>query len=177
MQRADKRRYHYIYRITRDDGKYYIGMHSTDDLDDGYFGSGQRISRSIKKHGKGRHVKEILEIVASRAELKAREKELITEELRADAMCMNIAPGGGGGFVNAEHERKFHAAGKIAAKETMRQTINSLTYEQHVAKALKAAETRRRNGTPPAFAGRKHSEETKAKMRAARAKRQNMEVW
>lgn len=34
--RADERKFHYIYKITRFDGKYYIGMHSTDDLDDGY---------------------------------------------------------------------------------------------------------------------------------------------
>lgn len=41
MKRAIFRKYHYIYKITRNqDGKFYVGMHSTDDLDDGYFGSG-----------------------------------------------------------------------------------------------------------------------------------------
>lgn len=103
MQRADQRAYHYIYKITRDDGRYYIGMHSTDDLDDGYFGSGQRISRSVKKHGKGRHQKQILEMLPSRKELKAREAEIITEDVRSDPLCMNIAPGGGGGFISEEH--------------------------------------------------------------------------
>ena len=78
MARADQRKYHYIYKITRDDGKYYIGMHSTDDLDDGYFGSGQRISRSIKKHGRERHSKQILEFCESRRILRDREKEIIT---------------------------------------------------------------------------------------------------
>jgi len=96
MQRADRRQYHYIYKITRDDGKYYIGMHSTDDLDDGYFGSGQRISRSIKKHGKERHIKEILEFLPTREELRLREKELVTEELLGDEMCLNLALGGQG---------------------------------------------------------------------------------
>ena len=38
-RRVDQRKYHYIYKITRDDGKYYIGLHSTDDLDDGYLPS------------------------------------------------------------------------------------------------------------------------------------------
>lgn len=39
QNRSDRRKHHYIYKITRDDGFYYIGMHSTDDLDDGYFGT------------------------------------------------------------------------------------------------------------------------------------------
>ncbi len=38
MKQAERRKFHYIYKITRIDGsgKYYIGMHSTDDLEDGY---------------------------------------------------------------------------------------------------------------------------------------------
>jgi hypothetical protein len=32
--------------------KYYIGMHSTNNLEDGYIGSGDRIRRSLKKYGK-----------------------------------------------------------------------------------------------------------------------------
>lgn len=116
MQRADKRKYHYIYKITRFDGKYYIGMHSTSDLEDGYFGSGKLITRSIKKYGVDKHSKEILEFVSDRISLKEREKELITEEIVNDPLCMNLQLGGGGGFINEEHRLKFHAAGKLAAK-------------------------------------------------------------
>ena len=116
MQRADKRKYHYIYKITRDDGRYYIGMHSTDNLEDGYFGSGKRITRSIKKHGKDRHSKEILEFLPSRTDLKDREKQLITEEIRTDPLCMNIAPGGGGGLCSVEHAKAFSIAGNNSPK-------------------------------------------------------------
>lgn len=100
MKRADQRKYHYIYRITRTDGsgKYYIGMHSTDDLDDGYFGSGSLLSRSIKKHGKEKHTKEILEHLPTREALKLREKVLVNEELLDDKKCMNLKLGGEGGF-------------------------------------------------------------------------------
>ena len=96
QKRADKRKYHYIYKITRDDGKFYIGMHSTDNLDDGYFGSGKRVTRSIKKHGRERHSKNILEFLPTREALKLREEEIVCEELLNDTRCMNLRTGGDG---------------------------------------------------------------------------------
>lgn len=98
MVQAVRRKHHYIYKITRVDGRYYIGMHSTDNLDDGYFGSGKLIIRSIKKHGKEKHIKEIIEHLPSREALKLREKELVNEELLDDKLCMNIRIGGEGGW-------------------------------------------------------------------------------
>ena len=100
MTRADKRKYHYIYKITRLDesGKFYIGLHSTDNLEDSYFGSGKQISRSIKKHGKDKHQKEILEFLPTREALKLREKEIVNEELLKDTRCMNLCLGGGHGW-------------------------------------------------------------------------------
>lgn len=108
MRRADQRKFHYIYKITREDGKYYIGMHSTDDLDDGYFGSGQLLWKSIKKHGKEKHNKEILEFSSSRQELKIRERTLVNEEILNDPLCMNLKLGGEGGWdhITPEHQSK-----------------------------------------------------------------------
>lgn len=94
LGRADRRKFHYIYKITRNDGKYYIGLHSTDDLDDGYFGSGKRLRRSINKHGKDAHRKEILEFLPNRELLKQRERELVNEESLNDPLCMNLVVGG-----------------------------------------------------------------------------------
>ena len=91
------RKYHYIYKITRDDGKYYIGRHSTDDISDGYFGSGQRLWKSIKKHGKEKHTKEILEYLPDLIELKKREAELVDCQTLNDPLCMNLTRGGDGG--------------------------------------------------------------------------------
>ena len=106
MKQAERRKFHYIYKITRNDGsgKYYIGMHSTDDLEDGYFGSGQRLWKSIKKHGKEKHSKEILEFLPSRSELKKRERELVNEEILDDVLCMNLKLGGEGGSHGRESE-------------------------------------------------------------------------
>jgi len=99
MQRADKRKFHYIYKITRiHDGKFYIGMYSTNNLEDEYFGSGKRITRSIKKHGKEAHQKEILEYLPDRESLKAREMQIVNIELLEDKNCLNLKLGGGGGW-------------------------------------------------------------------------------
>ena len=44
---------HYIYKTTCNiTNKYYIGMHSTSNLEDGYLGSGKRLRYSIRKYGK-----------------------------------------------------------------------------------------------------------------------------
>lgn len=106
--RADQRKFHYIYKITRADGKYYIGMHSTDDLEDGYFGSGQLLWKSIKKHGKEKHSKEILEFLPTRKTLKERERELVNEEILDDPLCMNLKLGGEGGFnIDPAHQSEL----------------------------------------------------------------------
>lgn len=109
-----RKKYHFIYRTTNLlSGRYYIGMHSTDDLNDGYLGSGTYLKRSINKHGKENHSIEILEFVDSREELAAREKEIVSLQEIAKKECMNLKVGGEGGFLdstrmdNAERKRRF----------------------------------------------------------------------
>jgi len=107
MARKEKK-YHYIYKTTNiKNGKYYIGMHSTDNLEDGYMGSGKRLRRSLKKYGKQNFKSEILEFLPNRVSLIEKEKELINEKLLKDSLSMNIKKGGEGGFVNNEHKIKF----------------------------------------------------------------------
>jgi len=107
MARQEKK-FNYIYKITcKVTNRYYIGMHSTDNLNDGYFGSGKRLWFSINYHGKANHIKEILEWLPTREALKNREKELVTKELINEELCMNLQLGGEGGFSGEEHRRKF----------------------------------------------------------------------
>jgi len=105
-------KYHFIYKTTcLETNRFYIGMHSTSNLDDGYLGSGRRIWLSITKYGKSKHSLEILEFLPNRTELKNREKEIVNESLLKDPMCMNLQLGGGGGFLNKEHQLKCSSAG------------------------------------------------------------------
>lgn len=94
-----RKKYHYIYKTTNLlSGRYYVGMHSTDNLEDGYMGSGKRLKASIKKYGVENHKFEILEFFNSREELALREGELVTMKEVANKECMNLKVGGVGGF-------------------------------------------------------------------------------
>lgn len=122
--RASQRKFHFIYKTTCTvTGKWYIGMHSTDNLDDGYLGSGQVLWRSIKRHGKQNHTVEILEFCNDRKTLALREQEVLTEEVRQNPQCMNIAPGGIGyfdrpaGSEQSRQNRSLAAKGKPKSKE------------------------------------------------------------
>ena len=93
---TNPRKFHFIYKTTcQVNGKYYYGMHSTDNLDDGYIGSGTKLWHSIRKHGRENFKLEILEFCLDRESLKKREAELITEEMLHDPQCMNLSFGGG----------------------------------------------------------------------------------
>lgn len=104
MVRAQRRKFHFIYKTTCLITKcYYVGMHSTDDLNDDYFGSGRRLKGSVKRYGEENHHREILEMFDDRDALRNREAEIVNDELLKDELCMNILPGGKGGwdFINA----------------------------------------------------------------------------
>ncbi len=92
---VNQRKFHYIYKtICLINGKFYYGMHSTDDLEDGYIGSGTHLWHSIKKHGRENFKLEILEFCSDRESLRTREREVVNEKLLADPMCMNLTLGG-----------------------------------------------------------------------------------
>ena len=101
------KKYFYIYKTTNLlNGKFYIGMHSTNNLDDSYLGSGTHLRRSIRKYGKENFKLEIIEFLPDLQTLKERERNLVNEELLKDPMCMNLVYGGGGGFISPEGYKK-----------------------------------------------------------------------
>jgi hypothetical protein len=159
---VNQHKYHYIYKTTcKVDGKFYIGMHSTSNLEDGYIGSGKRLWRSIKKYGKENHECQILEFLPDRISLIAREKELVNESMLQDPMCMNLALGGEGGFINKSAAR----AGAIG--------MNKKNWSDSEFINRKRIQTAERNRElhklgilkpPPNWLGKKHKQESKDKI-------------
>ena len=108
---------HYIYKIIKDTGEFYVGMRSCKCLpeNDEYWGSGTRIKRDIKKYGLQCFIKEILiSNVKDRETLATLESQIVTIELLSDPMCLNLIPGGRGrhGPLSDEHKRKIGEAMK-----------------------------------------------------------------
>lgn len=80
--------YHFIYKTTHHNGKYYIGRHSTENLNDGYVGSGLWPS-SIKD--RSTLTREILDFVDNADTLRQREGEYLREHYGQPG-CMNATP-------------------------------------------------------------------------------------
>lgn len=166
MARKEKK-FNYLYKITNiKNNKYYIGMHSTDNLNDGYMGGGKRIRNSIRKHGKDSHIKEILEYFDDRTSLRDGEFELINEDLLNDPMCMNLQPGGGGGCTEnnkiiwqkagsdglqrkLKSDKDFNEKWRIVASKSMLERHKSGEFDRYDKKT---------------FIGRNHTTETISKM-------------
>lgn len=174
MPRKPKK-YHFIYKTTNlINNKFYVGMHSTNNLEDGYFGSGKIIRYSVNKHGIENHQVEILEFFSSREALKKREAEVVNEELLADPLCMNLKFGGEGGWDHINANGEWLGFGNLKNRKIYEKTRESqkLRYQidanyrnavnVHCRKMNENSMTNNPNGT---FFGKHHTEETKEKMR------------
>lgn len=167
MKNGDKgRKFHIIYKTTNKiTNRFYIGMHSTYNLEDGYLGSGKMLHYSITKYGKENHEREILEYLPTRKELIKREEEIVNEDLINEALCMNLMEGGRGGYISDEHYEKIAIAARAHQKEKWqdpeyRELMKSYNSEK-MKQLHKDGKMKYDN-----FTGKKHSAEALAKMRA-----------
>jgi hypothetical protein len=91
--------YHTVYKTTNTiNGKVYVGVHSTDDLGDGYLGSGKVLMASIEKNGVAAFTKEYIAIFDNRAAAMALEAAIVDEEFVGRDDTYNLALGGIGGI-------------------------------------------------------------------------------
>jgi hypothetical protein len=171
-RQATRRKYHYLYvTVCRVTLRYYIGMHSTDDLEDGYLGSGKRLWHSINKHGRDQHVMKVLEFLPNRESLALLEKKIVNKEVLKDPQCMNLALGGGGGgwdHVNSNSE--LQKAKNKKSIEVLKELRNNpewkLIASKNKSKGIKQSYIDGRIPKLPNWNGKSHKSESKAKIGA-----------
>lgn len=131
-----------VYKTTNNiNGKIYIGVHTTDNLDDGYLGSGKYLLRAIKKYGRENFSREILSEHDSIDDAYAEEARLVTINEVLNDNYYNLKVGGEGGTtLHPDIIERRNCAASLTISEQ---------YE---------------NGRVPSNAGKTHSEETKKKI-------------
>lgn len=134
-------------------------MHSTDNLQDGYIGSGTLLKRSINKYGIDNFEMVVLQFFDSREALEVAEKEFITESQLQDSGCMNLKVGGVGGFPPGASNKG--ALARVAA--IMSDPERKRLWAESISNGLKE----HFKTHPGTFQGRKHSYTSIEKQRAS----------
>ncbi len=89
-------KYYIIYEIRNLINNFiYIGAHTTENINDGYMGSGTNISKDIKKIGRSNFTKTILHIFDNKGDMFNKEKEIVNELFIQRSDTYNIILGGG----------------------------------------------------------------------------------
>ena len=176
-----------VYKTTNKiNGKIYIGCHKTENLDDGYMGSGIMLKRAIAKHGLENFVKEILHVFATPEEMFETEKMLVV----MGPSSYNLKEGGSGGFdyINRKllggrqllGQREFMRRWQDPEyrKEISRQRkirCSSPEYKRRCSERQLARSKRERELgiVRQPFIGKRHSPETKKKIGAATSRAQS----
>jgi len=169
--------YYTIYKITNKiNGKFYIGSHKTNDLNDSYMGSGKYLKHAIEKHGIDNFTKEILFIFDNPEEMYAKEAEIVNEDFLAEENTYNLKVGGFGGWdynnttegqiLRAHSYKKWLTAGTAGflKKYFSDYEFRSINNEQLMANSIAGKitiKTKYPNGT---FYGKTHSDDTKKKI-------------
>lgn len=77
--------------------KFYIGKHSTNNLNDSYLGSGLLLNKAIKKYGREQFERKILYIFDNYIDMTNKEKAIVNPKLLKNPRCYNLRVGGDGG--------------------------------------------------------------------------------
>jgi hypothetical protein len=124
--------YYTIYRITNlVNNKTYIGKHKTNNLDDGYMGSGIALNRAKLKHGIENFKKHIIHILSNDQEMNEMEKKLVV----VNETTYNLKEGGDGGFdfINDNNLRPDNSKNLLCGKEFIDRLKKNGTYDLWVA--------------------------------------------
>lgn len=139
---------HYTYKIVHKYGKYYVGRHSTTNIEDGYMGSG-KWPRSIKD--KSFLTKEIISYYTDSETLKEAERILLKEHIgKPNCMNFNDSPAGfASGDLNPARTAK-----EKKRKSLLKGPLNPMFNKKHSEEAS-AKMSKARSGKPTWNKGKK----------------------
>lgn len=145
--------YHYVYCIENlVNGKVYVGKHSTDDLDDGYMGSGKLLTNAIKNYSVDNFRKHIIKMCESSEEAFDLERQLVDEQFVNDENTYNLVVGGAG-----IDSTRASILGKISARLNQSNPEFGKMISARNKQLWKLGVFRK----PPSFTGLKHTVHTK----------------
>ena len=164
--------FYIIYKTTNKiNNKFYIGKHQTNDLNDGYLGSGTLLKRAIQKHGRQNFKKEVLFVFDNEQDMNSKEKELVV----VSEDTYNLCEGGQGGFgyinrnglnIDIDQQRKLNP--NLMKKAIKNRDLvlgklrkNKKWKEKYSLKMKEIMISRYQNGFKPTFLGKTHSEKSK----------------
>ncbi|UOK16814.1 putative homing endonuclease [Vibrio phage phiKT1024] len=173
--------YYTVYKITNKlNNKIYIGVHKTNNLDDGYMGSGKHLKRSLEKYGIENFEKEILHIFDNQEDMFSRESELVNEEFVARDDTYNLKEGGSGGWdyvndnyintQNRDYKKKY-----LDVKDKLLKASNDFwknspdeVIENVKSKRVRTLRERYGDDAFKTFEGKRHTQDTLNKMSKAK---------
>lgn len=165
-----------VYKITNwFNGKIYIGIHKTNDLNDGYMGSGKLIKRAIEKYGLQYFTKEYLQIFDNPDDMYEMESSLVNEDFIDRGDTYNLKEGGFGGWSYC-NDRGYNLYGLNGQSghglENLEKIIihlnklrDDIEYRQIFGNKISTSlKNKYKNGLKSGFYGHSHTDETKQKM-------------
>ena len=167
--------YYTIYKVTNKiNGKFYIGSHKTNNLNDNYMGSGKYLKYSQNKHGIENFEKEILFVYDNSEDMFAKEAEIVSKDFISEENTYNLKIGGMGGWdwinsnITTHQKQKRAKAGRKTADEILQKKYGD-NYKKIISKKgvdklkeilQKDPDYLKRKNTK-SFLGKCHSEKTK----------------
>lgn len=160
--------YYIIYEITcKINSKIYVGCHATNNLNDGYLGSGKYIKSAIKKYGKENFDRKILHFFDNAETMFEKEREIVSEDFVNSDMTYNLVVGGFGGFkvldVNEWRVKLKESSAKRVNKQPMLNKTHSEKTKQQMSDSNKGRPAWNK-GLPGTWISKTHTDESKKKI-------------
>jgi len=163
---------YYIIYETRNliNDKIYVGAHQTENLEDGYLGSGKILKQAIKKYSIENFERKILYQLNSSEEMYQKEKEIVNEEFLLRENIYNLCEGGKGAFSGAQKGKKLPVKTiknmKLAQQTWWDNQSEEYRQERYMYIKTQSKKENKKYGSKKEknpFYGKTHSDEQKAK--------------